>query len=766
MGAPTKGQGAGRPRRLDRDASPREEVCPSGLALALALVTCCYVMTVLLAPPTGYEGERTFALSLNAGVAGALSVLPSRRQFPAFLLAAGVLSIAVWRPVDAETLRLAIEFAAADLVSLGLFRSLVRRFAGACRPDSRTTLVALLCCGLATVTFHAAAGTAVGLLARSTGWMPASIASPSWYLLATRATAQVDGMVTIVPLVWTLARHHPRSWSLQAWGEIGSWLALLVAASAVAVDVRGAAPLVPLLVLVSFAGLVFAVLRRGRLAAAVLSPAFAVLAAAVLLSTAPAGERPGGPSTLLPSQLAGFLAAVLAWAVSTVVIERDEARRLAAAEAAARTALTSLQTALLPRDVGSGPGVHVAVRYRAADALHHLGGDWYDTIALPGGGTALVIGDVEGHDLTAASVMGLVRGAVRSYALEAHTPSMVLERVSTFLVSAGIDRLVTMAYAEVHPDDGTVTIALGGHPQPLVVPRDGQARMLSVRGGPLLGLEGLDAWPEQTLRLPPKAALVLYTDGLVDFPTADADQAGRILALATGGRDRPIEVLADSLISAAPTYDDAAVLAALVGGEPGSWARRTFPAHPRSASLARAWLSDLFQIWTTAGHAEVPPATARDEARLLLTELVANAVRHGDGALGVRLRLRDQRLRIEVADVGERMPAPSGPDVAADAPGGRGLRLVETLADSWGTDLDEHGKVVWCELDLAPLDSGPLGTTPFDSGPLDTRPLDTKPLDIFDMFNTRAFRHQDLDVSDLGLARVRYRHRVTGSGAG
>ena len=132
---------------------------------------------------------------------------------------------------------------------------------------------------------------------------------------------------------------------------------------------------------------------------------------------------------------------------------RDTVRQLTRSEATAQESLATLQQALLPPEVVSQRGVSVASRYQAAGIYDQIGGDWYDTIALPTGGLALVIGDVEGHDLTAASVMALVRGAVRSYALEGHPPSIVLERVNTFLLSAGVERLVTMAYVQLYPDD-------------------------------------------------------------------------------------------------------------------------------------------------------------------------------------------------------------------------------------------------------------------------------------------------------------------------
>jgi anti-sigma regulatory factor (Ser/Thr protein kinase) len=671
-----------------------------GLVMALAFVAGCYAAAALLSPRPLYGVQPTFGISLNAGVIGALSVLPSRRRLPAFLAVVGVLSVGVWRPEDMATLRLALLITAANLPTVWLFRALMIRFAaGGREPDARRYLLGLLGCGVIGVAFNAVAAAGLFAVATSAGWLPASLVPSGTFLFGVRPAAQLDGIVTITPLIFMLMFGRPGAWPWRTWTEIGCWLTVVITVCSVAIRLGDEVPVSPLLLGLSFAALVFAVLRLGSLAAAVLSPAFGVLAAAVLLAAGGPGAPEPGLSTVLWSQLAGFLAAVLAWAVSTVVTERDEARRLAQADAAAQVALTSLQTALLPRVVTSGPGLMITVRYRAAGAFDQIGGDWYDTIALPCGGTALVIGDVEGHDLTAASVMGLVRGAVRSYALEGHPPSMVLERVSSFLVSAGTDRLVTMVYAQLYPQDTLVTVAVGGHPPPMVVPGRGQARLLDVRAGPILGVEGLGRWPEETVRLPSDATLVLYTDGLTDFPAASGDQRERILALAAGVGHEPVDVIADTLIASAPPYDDAAVLAARPAAGAAPFAQRVFPVLPVSVSIARVWLGDLFRLWQAAGRLGGEIQDLVEVAQLLLSELMTNAVRHGDAAVQARLFLRGRRLRVEVADTSERMPVMSGSTSDVDA-GGRGLLLVDALSDGWGVRLDERGKVVWFELCL------------------------------------------------------------------
>jgi serine phosphatase RsbU (regulator of sigma subunit) len=412
--------------------------------------------------------------------------------------------------------------------------------------------------------------------------------------------------------------------------------------------------------------------------------------------------------------------------VGAVLIEmthvRAGARRLARSEAKAQAALTTLQTALLPADVTSHGGVAVAARYRAAGRHDQVGGDWYDTIPLPAGGLALVIGDVEGHDLTAASVMGLVRGAVRSYAIDGHPPSIVLQRVGAFLLSAGIERLVTMAYVQLYPGDTVATIAVGGHPAPLVVPHDGAAPwVLDLPAGPVLGVEGLTHWEEHTVMLPRDASLVLYTDGVAAGVATDHDELARLAATVPPGEPDPVNRLADVLISASPGHDDAAVLVARVTTGPAPSLRRTFPAQPISAGIARTWLADLFGLWTTSGMLPrgTAPADQQETAQLLLTELVSNAVRHSDESFVVAVRISDRRLRVDVVDTSERMPVMRRPEAAATE--GRGLRLVDVLSSAWGVDLVERGKAVWFELNLGgtdePVDVDRLLAALDDPGP-------------------------------------------------
>jgi hypothetical protein len=673
--------------------------------LAMVLLSGFYLVAGIVLPNSELQLRVKFALGLNAGVVLALSLLPTRRQLPLFLLILMFFSFVV--RLVAYPAVFAMIVALMNVVAVITFRSLTLRYAAnGGWMNSLKKFLALTGCGLAAVVVSAGGTLALLFLTVSAGGLVVTDLPSLWFLFGTRVAARCNGIIAVTPLMLTLIQHRPSSWPWTAWVETGAWLVGIVALSVLSSGIQAAAPVFPLLLLVAFAGLLLAVLRRGSLAAAVLAPAFA-LCTSVVMSSSPGrgtGALGSGCSVLLQNGVASFVAVFLAWAVAVTVTERDAARERERAALAAREALASLQRALLPPKVTSAADMMITSRYRVAGSLQQIGGDWYDVIPLPAGGTALVIGDVEGHDLRAASVMGLVRGAVRSNALEGHPPSIIMERVNAFLIGSGTDRLVTMTYAQLYPDDTIATVALAGHPAPLVVPSEGKASALALRRGPILGVEGLTDWPEQTIRLPAGAAFVLYTDGLVDFPSAADDQLSRLLALTTCEGNGPLDPLADMLVSSAPPYDDVAILIARVGSAQrapsGRYisARRSFPVQAISARVARTWLGDLFAIWQDSEDMPANPDVL-ETAQLLLTELMSNAIRHSEHRVTLRVHLEGPRLRVEVEDSSDRMPVMREPDDDA-AVEGRGLRLVDALAGVWGVQLVERGKRVWFELGL------------------------------------------------------------------
>ncbi|HST64405.1 MAG TPA: ATP-binding SpoIIE family protein phosphatase [Mycobacteriales bacterium] len=358
-----------------------------------------------------------------------------------------------------------------------------------------------------------------------------------------------------------------------------------------------------------------------------------------------------------------------------------------------------LQRALLPGRLPEVDGLPVTARYFPAGDPDHVGGDWYDVIRVDGGAVALVVGDVAGADLVAAALTAQLRGAVRAYALEGHPPAVVVTRTNEFHLGLETGRLVTMAYALVHPGERIVTVVRAGHLPPVLTSPGGAPCLLDGAGGPPLGVRSGEVWREVTTQVEAGSALVLYTDGLLrDGGVLGTDDGLRRLLDAIGtdpvtGPDELAARLAE-LVDDPPPDDTVLLVGHLVGpGPDGSTLRRTLPPTAESASVARWLVNDLLKN-------QVDDDT-RDTAALLTTELVSNAIRHTRDELVVSVRLAGGTLRVGVADSSHRRPQLV--QVGRRDTSGRGLHLVEAMADRWGVDPDERGlgKTVWFELGTA-----------------------------------------------------------------
>jgi len=167
------------------------------------------------------------------------------------------------------------------------------------------------------------------------------------------------------------------------------------------------------------------------------------------------------------------------------------------------------------------PHLRVVTRYLPAATGIKVGGDWFDVIALSGGRTAFVIGDVVGHGVTAAAVMGQVRTAIRSYALLDLTPSDLLHNVSNLVRSISETSFVTCFYAVHDPADDCLTYANAGHPPAVLVHGDGRQEQFGEAMAQPLGVG--ERFPQEQTVFPPGADVVLYTDGLVESRTRDLD---------------------------------------------------------------------------------------------------------------------------------------------------------------------------------------------------------------------------------------------------
>jgi len=181
----------------------------------------------------------------------------------------------------------------------------------------------------------------------------------------------------------------------------------------------------------------------------------------------------------------------------------------------------TLQTALLPPPPPQVPGVSVAVRYLAATYGVEIGGDFYDVAPLPGDHVAIAVGDVVGHDITAAATMGQLRSVYRSLLVEAPAPSAVIDRLQASWPLLGLQRMATALFATLDLPTGLLHVASAGHPPPLMI-IDGEAEYLPVVPSRMLGAPPAPAL-EWSGVLPRGGTLVLFTDGLVESRSQDID---------------------------------------------------------------------------------------------------------------------------------------------------------------------------------------------------------------------------------------------------
>ncbi|MFJ8198958.1 SpoIIE family protein phosphatase [Streptomyces sp. NPDC096152] len=413
------------------------------------------------------------------------------------------------------------------------------------------------------------------------------------------------------------------------------------------------------------------------------------------------------------------------------------ARMLAQALSRAGTAETErelsegLQRTMLPT-LGPGiPGMDVAARYIPTGGGLQVGGDWYDMVPLPGGSSrtasggrfALVIGDVQGHDVRAAGLMGQLRIALRAYASEGHRPDAVLTRVSRFLHGITSDpdsadlRFATCLYAEVDPRTGVLEIARAGHPDPVIRMADGTVLLRPTAGGLPLGIDPDADYPTTRFTLEPGETMMICTDGLIETGGHDLDTGWQRIRSILEQHEGGSEELADALVQAVhgPSShhtpgpladrreDDIAVLLLSRRGEEHGGAaavrpevRRTLlsvaQAEPERVSVARQQLRELLHDWSSEEQV--------DSAVLLLSEMLANVLLHTDADALLLAEIAgeqgERRMRVEVTDAGDDLPHKRRPGELASS--GRGLVLIELLADAWGVDPRGQGKSIWFEL--------------------------------------------------------------------
>ncbi|MEV8593620.1 SpoIIE family protein phosphatase [Streptomyces sp. NPDC052012] len=221
-----------------------------------------------------------------------------------------------------------------------------------------------------------------------------------------------------------------------------------------------------------------------------------------------------------------------------------------------------LQSALLPHNLPRVPGLQVAARYLPAARGLGIGGDFYDLIRLDEHTAAAAIGDVQGHNVDAAALMGQVRTAVHAHATVGASPDHVLASTNRLLTDLDPGLFSSCLYAHLDLGRRRACLATAGHPPPLLRHADGHTKLLDVPPGLLLGIDPDTQYPVLECGLPRDGVLVLYTDGLVEAPGVDLDDATAALAgLVELADPTDLDAMADDLIRHAPApSDDIALL--------------------------------------------------------------------------------------------------------------------------------------------------------------------------------------------------------------
>ncbi|MFD5844753.1 ATP-binding SpoIIE family protein phosphatase [Streptomyces chartreusis] len=369
----------------------------------------------------------------------------------------------------------------------------------------------------------------------------------------------------------------------------------------------------------------------------------------------------------------------------------DNARMYTYQESVAET----LQDSMLPHIPPRMAGCDIATRYLPGTLLGRVGGDWFDSVKLPGARTALVVGDVMGHGLNSAAMMGQLRTAVQTMAALDLPPGQLLRNLDDLAQRLGDSYLATCLYAVYDPIASELHIANAGHIPPVLVRADdGRSELLDLPTGAPIGVGGVP-FEAVRVRVRPGDRLVMCTDGLVEMRGEDIGVGLATLCESAAHPAASMDDACDTIIRALNTRggrkDDVALLMARLNGiEPDDVAAWRIGLDPEEVGRARAVVREQLHDWGLA--------RLTDHAELMVSELVTNAVRHSHGR-PVELRLvRGDTLLCEVEDDDHDLPTLLSAGPFDDA--GRGLRVVSMLAREWGTSRTSAGKTVWFELTL------------------------------------------------------------------
>jgi serine phosphatase RsbU (regulator of sigma subunit)/anti-sigma regulatory factor (Ser/Thr protein kinase) len=388
----------------------------------------------------------------------------------------------------------------------------------------------------------------------------------------------------------------------------------------------------------------------------------------------------------LDQELLGALARVGAQSLSRALLYEQQS-----------SLSTTLQSALLPQSLPMRPDVDLVGRYLPATVGVDVGGDWYDVLELGGSKLLLVVGDVMGKGVPAATLMGQMRSAVRTLAAVDPDPAAILSGLDQLARGFAPDDIVTLVIVSLDVETGVAVVANAGHLSPLVFApgMPGELATPETRTSPPIGVPVTGPRASAQLRLAPGSGLLLLTDGLVEERDNDLDAAVTTLTQrASYLLDDPeadLDTVADALVQPRVHRDDdvTVLLARLRSGRHAtvtpsvrSLLSVQLDNDPGGVSTARRLVRDA-----VLSDGEEPTSDLLDSILLVTSELVTNGLRHGEPPVTLTLDRKGHRLRLTVTDAGSKIPRPrmAGPE----STGGRGLFLVSVLSTAW--KIEPHG---------------------------------------------------------------------------
>ena len=347
----------------------------------------------------------------------------------------------------------------------------------------------------------------------------------------------------------------------------------------------------------------------------------------------------------------------------------------------------TLQRALLPSRLPQLPGVQVAARYLPGGMGTDVGGDWYDVFPLEDGEIGVAIGDVAGHGVRAATLMGQLRNSLRAYAVEGHPPAMVVDRLNRLVRDLEQGWMATLLYMVLSADDSQIRFANAGH-VPALALEMGDARFIEGERGPPLGVGRDGEYHEVTETVQSGSTLILFTDGLVEQPGVAIDVSlARLASNALAGPDEPdalCEHLVRTQVGEGQPRDDVAFVALHTVPLSGESLNLRLPSEPKALPSVRRALTRWLE---QAGATEDEVYGIQLACHEACTNAIEHGYRFGDATFEVGCEMRDHKLTLTVTDSG-------GWRGAGDADRGRGFALMEGLMDTVDVTPGREGTTV------------------------------------------------------------------------